>query len=173
MSIDDTQQLTNFSSIVIKKLDNFFSRQTIQVKNDIFSEKRNEFFKLKNENPSADFAVLELAAFYNAIQIFYNLRQKAMKKNKTMSTSEIKKYGNFLIKSSTSLKKTSKKENFLLDKSSMICGLIFENKSYREISLFLKKHYKLNISHTYIRQIVEKYPLIFHKNKEKINEPYS
>lgn len=151
MSIDDTQQLTNFSSIVIKKLDNFFSRQTIQVKNDIFSEKRNEFFKLKNENPSADFSVLELAAFYNAIQIFYNLRQKAMKKNKTMSTSEIKKYGNFLIKSSTSLKKTSKKENFLLDKSSMICGLIFENKSYREISLFIKDQYKTSVYHINIK----------------------
>ena len=57
-------------------------------------------FKLKNENPSADFSVLELTAFYNAIQIFYNLREKARKKNKTMSTSEIKEYGNFLIKSS-------------------------------------------------------------------------
>ena len=152
---------------MIKKLDNFFSKQTIQIKNDIFSEKRNEFFKLKNENPSANFSALELAAFYNAIQIFYNLRQKAIKKNKTMSTAEIKKYGNFLIKSSTSLKKISKKENFLLDKSSMICGLIFENKSYRGMSLFIKNRYKINISHAYIRQIVEKYPLIFKKNEEK------
>ena len=92
---------TNIPVLMIKKLDNFFSRQTIQVKNDIFSEKRNEFFKLKTENPSADFSVLELTAFYNAIQIFYNLREKARKKNKTMSTSEIKEYGNFLIKSSS------------------------------------------------------------------------
>ena len=170
MLIDDTQQLTNFSSIVIKKLDNFFSKQTIQVKNDIFSEKRNEFFRLKNENPSADFSALELAAFYNAIQIFYNLHEKAKKKNKTMSTSEIKKYGNFLIKSSTSLKKISKKENFLLDKSSMICGLISENKSYREISLFIKDQFKTSISHAYIRQIVEKYPSIFKKKEEKSDD---
>ena len=170
MLIEDTQQLTNFSSIVIKKLDNFFSKQTIQVKNDIFSEKRNEFFKLKNENPSANFSALEVAAYYNAIQIFHNLREKAIKKNKTMSTAEIKKYGNFLIKSSTSLKKISKKENFLLDKSSIICGLISENKSYREISFFIKKQYKTSISHAYIRQIVEKHPSIFKKNEEKIND---
>ncbi|MGE4444853.1 MAG: hypothetical protein AB7E37_07800 [Candidatus Altimarinota bacterium] len=173
MSNDNILLYTNISVLTLKKLDYFFRNQNLEVKIDIFTEKRNEFFRLKNENPSANFSALELAAFYNAIQIFYNLQEKAIKKNKTMSTAEIKKYGNFLIKSSTSLKKISKKENFLLDKSSIICGLISENKSYREISLFLKKHYKLNISHTYIRQIVEKYPLIFHKNKEKINEPYS
>lgn len=165
MSNDSILLHTNISILMLRKLDNFFKNQNIEIKNDIFIEKRNEFFRLKNENPSADFTVLELAAFYNAIQIFYNLRQKAIKKNKTMSTAEIKKYGNFLIKSSTSLKKTSKKENFLLDKSSMICGLISENKSYREMSLFIKYQYKTSISHAYIRQIVEKYPLIFHKNK--------
>lgn len=173
MSNDNILLYTNISVLTLKKLDYFFRNQNLEVKIDIFTEKRNEFFRLKNENPSANFSALELAAFYNAIQIFYNLRQKAIKKNKTMSTAEIKKYGNFLIKSSTSLKKISKKENFLLDKSSMICGLIFENKSYREISLFIKDQYKTSVSHTYIRQIIEKYPLIFHKNKEKINEPYS
>lgn len=170
MSNDKILLYTNISVLTLKKLDYFFRNQNLEVKIDIFTEKRNEFFRLKNENPSANFSALELAAFYNAIQIFYNLRQKAMKKNKTMSTSEIKKYGNFLIKSSTSLKKTSKKENFLLDKSSMICGLIFENKSYREISLFIKDQYKTSISHAYIRQIVEKYPSIFKKNEEKIND---
>uniref|UniRef100_UPI0040487F1E hypothetical protein n=1 Tax=Aliarcobacter sp. TaxID=2321116 RepID=UPI0040487F1E len=61
MSKDNILLHTNISIFMIKKLDNFFSRQTIQVKNDIFSEKRNEFFKLKNENPSADFSALELA----------------------------------------------------------------------------------------------------------------
>jgi L-fucose mutarotase/ribose pyranase (RbsD/FucU family) len=170
MSNDSILLHTNISVLKLKKLDNFFSKQTIQLKNEIFSEKRNEFFKLKNENPSADFSALELAAFYNAIQIFYNLHEKAKKKNKTMSTSEIKKYGNFLIKSSTSLKKISKKENFLLDKSSMICGLISENKSYREISLFIKDQFKTSISHAYIRQIVEKYPSIFKKNEEKSDD---
>ena len=173
MSNDNILRYANISVLILKKLDNFFRNQNLEVKIDIFSEKRNEFFKLKNEHPSADFSALELAAFYNAIQIFYNLRERATKKNKTMSLKEIEKYEDYLLKSSSYLKKISKKEDFLLDKSSIINSLISENKSYREISLFLKKHYKLNISHTYIRQIVEKYPLIFHKNKEKINEPYS
>ena len=99
MSKYNILRYTNISILVLKKLDNFFKNQNLELKIDIFSEKRNEFFKLKNENPSADFSVLELAAFYNAIQIFYNLKEKAIKKNKTMSTAEIKKYGNFLIKS--------------------------------------------------------------------------
>ena len=167
MSNDNILLYTNISVLTLKKLDYFFRNQNLEVKIDIFSEKRNEFFKLKNEHPSADFSALELAAFYNAIQIFYNLREKAIKKNKTMSTAEIKKYGNFLIKSSTSLKKISKKENFLLDKSSIICGLISENKSYREISFFIKKQYKTSISHAYIRQIVEKHHLIFKRNEQE------
>lgn len=167
MSKDNILLHTNISIFMIKKLDNFFSRQTIQVKNDIFSEKRNEFFKLKNEKTSADFAALELAAYYNAIQNFYNLKEKATKKNKTMSTQDIKKYENFVIQSTKKFKKTSLKENFLLDKSSIINSLINENKSYRKMSFFIKKHYKINISHTYIKQIIEKHPSIFKKNEEK------
>ena len=167
MSNDGILLHANISILVLKKLDNFFSKQTIQVKNDIFSEKRNEFFKLKNENPSADFAALELAAYYNAIQNFYNLKEKATKKNKTMSTQDIKKYENFVIQSSKKSKKTSLKENFLLDKSSIINSLINENKSYREMSFFIRKHNKINISHTYIKQIIEKHPSIFKKNEDK------
>lgn len=168
MSNDNILLHTNISIFMLKKLDNFFSKQTIQFKNDIFSEKRNEFFKLKNEHPSADFAVLELAAFYISINNFYDLKEKAIKKNKTMSTQDIKKYESYLIKSSFSSKKVSQKENFLLDKSSIINSLISENISYREISLFIKNRYKINISHTYIRQVVEKHPSIFRKNEEKI-----
>jgi len=170
MSNDSILLHTNISVFMLKKLDNFFSKQTIQIKNDIFSEKRNEFFKLKNEKPSADFTALELAAFYNAIQIFYNLRERATKKNKTMSLKEIEKYQDYLLKSSSCLKKISKKEDFLLDKSSIVNYLLTENKSYREMSFFIKKQYKTSISHAYIRQVVEKYPLIFKRNEEKIND---
>lgn len=170
MSNDNILLYTNIPILVLKKLDNFFSRQTIQVKNDIFFEKRNEFFKLKNENSSADFSALELAAFYISIQNFYEFKEKALKKNKTMSTFEIKKYEDFLIKSSFSSKKISKKEDFLLDKSSIICSLISKNKSFREMSLFIKNQYKINISHTYIKQIIKKYPSIFKKKKEESDD---
>lgn len=161
---------TNISVLMLKKLDYFFRNQNLEVKLDIFSEKRNEFFRLKNENPSTDFSVLELAAFYNAIQIFYNLRERATKKNKTMSLKEIEKYEDYLLKSSSYLKKISKKEDFLLDKSSIINSLFIEHRSYREISIFIKKHHKIKISHTYIKQIIEKHPLIFKRNEEKIND---
>lgn len=167
MSNDNILLYTNISVLTLKKLDYFFRNQNLEVKIDIFSEKRNEFFKLKNEHPSADFSALELAAFYISISSFYNLQEKAIKKNKTMSLKEIKKYEDFLIKSSFSSKKISQKENFLLDKSSIICSLISKNKSFREMSFFIKKQYKTSISHAYIRQIVEKHPSIFKKNKEK------
>ena len=81
MSNDNILLHTNISILILRKLDNFFSKQTIQIKNDIFSEKRNAFFKLRNEHPSGDFSALELAAFYISINIFYDLKEKAIRKN--------------------------------------------------------------------------------------------
>lgn len=157
---------TNIQISHLKNLDNFWKNQNLTVKYDIFNEKRNEFFKLKNLNPSAELSALEMASFYSAINNFYNLKEKGMKKNKTFSTVEIKKYESFIIKSSNKSPKISKKENFLIDKSSIVQNLIDENRSYREMSNFLKKYYKMTISHTYIKQIIEKYPNVFENNKE-------
>lgn len=157
---------TNIQISHLKDLDNFWKNLNLEIKSEIFSEKRNEFFKLKNQNPSAEISALEMASFYNAISNFYNLKEKGMKKNKTFSTSEIKKYENLIIKSSKKFQRISKKENFLLDKSSIILSLIDENRSYREMSNFLKKYYRMTVSHTYIKQIIEKYPNVFEHNKE-------
>lgn len=159
-------EYSNITFHQIKKLDNFWKNQNLEIKNEIFAEKRNEFFKLKNQNPSADNTALEMASFYLAINIFCNLKEKGMKKNKSFSTNELNKYDKLIIKSSKKFQRISKKENFLLDKSSIILSLISENRSYREMSIFLKKYHKISISHTYIKQIIEKYPNIFTKNKE-------
>ena len=106
-----------------------------------------------------------MIAFYSAIKSFYDLKTQATKKNKILSTNELKKYDNFLLKSSKKNQRISKKENSLLDKSSIINSLISENKSYREMSIFFKKYYKLKVSHTYIKQIIDKYPIIFYKEE--------
>lgn len=163
MTIENILNDMNISIPMIKILDNFFKKENLEIKIDIFSEKRNKFFKLKNENPNVEFAILDLAAFYFAIKSFYDLKTKVTKKNKILSTNELKKYDNFLLKSSKKNKRISKKENSLLDKSSIISSLISENKSYREMSIFFKKYHKLNVSHTYIKQIIDKYPIIFNK----------
>ena len=150
----------------IKKLDSFFKNQNLEIKIDIFLEKRNEFFKIKNLNQSAEFSALDIASFYLAINNFYKLKEKSMTKNKTMSTSEIKKFNDYTIKASISKQKSSKKEDFLLDKSSIIIDLIAKKRSFREISKYLQQYHKTKISHTYIKQIIEKYPLIFNKKSE-------
>lgn len=160
-------EYSNITIHQIKNLDNFWKNQNLEIKNEIFSEKRNEFFKLKNLTPSADNTALEIASFYNAISNFYNLRKKGIEKNKTFSTTEIRKYEDFIIKSSKKAKKNSKKENLLIDKSSIVQSLINEDRSFREMSSFFKKYHRIDISHTYIKQIIEKYPNIFQKSKEK------
>lgn len=131
---------TNIQISHLKNLDNFWKNLNLEIKNKIFTEKRNEFFKLKNQNPSADNTALEIASFYFAINDFYKLKEKGMKKNKTFSTTELNKYEDFMIKSSKRFQRISKKENFLLDKSSIILSLVNENCSYREMSSFFKKN---------------------------------
>lgn len=157
---------TNIQISHLKNLDNFWKNLHLEVKSKIFLEKRNEFFKLKNQNPSAELSALEMASFYNVLSNFYDLKEKGMKKNKTFSTAELNKYEDFVIKSSKRFQRTSKKENFLLDKSSIVLSLINENRSFREMSSFFKRYHKIAISHTYIKQIIEKYPNIFKKEKE-------
>ena len=158
---------TNIQISHLKDLDNFWKNQNLEMKSEIFSEKRNEFFKLKNLNPGAEISALEIASFYLAINNFYNLRKKGMEKNKTFSTTEIKKYENLIIKSSKKFQRISKKENFLLDKSSIVQSLITENRSFREMSSFFKKYHRIDISHTYIKQIIGKYPDIFNKKEDQ------
>ena len=96
MTIENILKDINISIPMIKILDNFFKKENLEIKIDIFSEKRNKFFKLKNENPNVEFAVLDLIAFYSAIKSFYDLKTQATKKNKILSTNELKKYDNFL-----------------------------------------------------------------------------
>lgn len=160
-------QYSNITIHEIRKLDNFWKNQNLEIKSEIFSEKRNEFFKLKSLNQSAEISALEIASFYFAISNFYNLKEKGMKKNKNFSTTEIRRYEDFLIKSSKKSNRISKKENFLLDKSSIILSLINEDYSYREMSSFFKKYHRIDISHTYIKQIIEKYPDIFNKKEDQ------
>lgn len=158
---------TNIQISHLKNLDNFWKNQNLVIKSEIFSDKRNKFFKLKNQNQSAEISALEIASFYLAISNFHNLKEEGMKKNKTFSTAELNKYKDFLIKSSHKPSKVSKKENFLLDKSSIVQSLINEERSFREMSSFFKKYHKIDVSHTYIKRIIEKYPDIFRKNKKE------
>lgn len=159
-------ECTNITIYRIKELDNFFKNQNIEIKNEIFLEKRNQFFKLKNLNPSAELSALEMASYYLAISYFHSLKEKGIEKNTTFSTTELNKYEDYILKSSKKTQITPKKENFLLDKSSIVQSLINENRSYREMSSFFKKYHKMYISHTYIKQVIEKYPDIFNRRKK-------
>lgn len=152
---------TKLPNILIKRLDNFFKNQNEEIKLDIFSEKRNQFFKLKNIDSSTDNLVLELKSFYSAIDYFYNLHENANSKNKSMLTKDLKKYNEFTIKSSKKQNRSALKEEFLVDKSSIVNDLLLSRRSYREISYFFSKYHNKSISHTYIRRVITKYPEIF------------
>jgi len=69
MLIKQIEQQTKFSLKKRKSLINFFNKQNISIHVDIFKEQRNQFFALKNQYELSD--ITALAAFYNAIDIFY------------------------------------------------------------------------------------------------------
>lgn len=167
MISENILKYTNIPHSRLKILDNFYRKQNLEIKIEIFMEKRNKFFKLKNENPNDDLSTLDMAGFYIAIESFYELKVKVTKKNKTLCANDLKKYDNYLVKSFKNNNKISKKENSLLNKSSVLNSLILEGRSYREMSLFFKQYYKLDVSHTYIKQIIDKYSTIFIKKKQE------
>lgn len=158
-------KISNIPTYEIKKLDNFFKKQNEEIKLDIFSEKRNEYFKLKNQFPSIETSMLEMASFYSSIFNFYKLNQNTSSKNKSMSTAELKKFNDFSIKSVTKQKYIARKENFLLDKSSIVNDLIAKKRSYREMSDYFKRFHKMKVSHTYLKKTIDKYPNIFNKKR--------
>lgn len=159
--IVDILKNENITINSLVKFDKFFSKQNLEVKKDIFQQKKNEFFKLKNENSSADHSALELVSFYVAINNFYNLKEKINKRNENLSTKELKDYENLMINSIEKDRKITMKENFIIDKSSIINKLIQQNTSLRNMSIFFKNNYKKNISHTFINNTIRKYPNIF------------
>lgn len=159
--------MENIPEPSIKKYDNFFKNQNFEVKQIIFEDKRNFYFKLKNENSHMKDSELELQAYYQAIEQLYNLKDEMKSKNKCLSVKKQKKYQEYTILSTKVTKKLSEKENFLLNRSSIIIDLINDNRSYRKMSKYIKKYHQLNISHTYIREIINKYPHIFNEKATK------
>ena len=86
---------TNIQISHLKNLDNFWKNLHLEVKSKIFLEKRNEFFKLKNQNPSAELSALEMASFYNVLSNFYDLKEKGI-----ISDEEFETKKDYLLKSS-------------------------------------------------------------------------
>jgi hypothetical protein len=141
---------TKLSKKEQKKLINWFSNQNILIQIDIFSEQKNQFFKLKNE--CTEVAVVPLAAFLLAIHYFYSLESKKNSKNKQNNLSSSLKLSRFAIKKAKKERYKEKREK-LLNLWSKVTELKAEGFSFRAISDYLRGHHRFNVSHTYIHEL--------------------
>jgi len=152
MLIKQIEQQTQFSLQKRKSLINFFNKQNLEIQVDIFKEQRNQFFVLKNKYDLSD--ITALAAFYKAIDNFYNKETILKQKNKSTSLDELKNISDFAIKKNRKQKISDKREK-LLNLISVISNLLDESYSYRQISQYLRKVHRFEVSHTYVKKIYE------------------
>jgi len=144
------EQQTSFATNQRKSLINWFNKQNIDMQVDIFKEQRNQFFAHKNKYGLSD--ITALAAFCKAIDIYYQKNKILLQKNKSASLKEFNNITEFSIKKYRKQRFSAKREK-LLNLSSVIKNLIDEGYSFRELSKYLYKVHRLEVSHTYIQKI--------------------
>ncbi len=147
-------QLTKLSLKNQKSLMNWFNKQNLIIKMEVFKELRNQFFKLQSIDSIQNRDFISLSAFYVAVQEIYNLDKLVVSKNKSSNLQAIAKISSISIHKYRKSKIKVKKEK-LLNMWSIIKKLKNEAYSFRDISIFLQQRHRLNVSHTYIRNVWE------------------
>jgi len=142
-----------FIELDCNKLINFFAKQDIIVQIEIFKEQKNKFFKIKNQTTKKDPLLL---SFYEAINIYFIKFNKKFYKNKTYNLISQKNITNTNILKDMKEKNSVKKDRFL-NYISIFEKLKEEGYSYRKMSLHFSRYYKYDVSHTYIRQMFNRF----------------
>lgn len=130
------------------------SRQNVLVQIDVFKEQKNQFFKLQNQEVNAE--IVPLAAFYLAIDKYYQLSDSNNIKNKSNSLEKAGQVSQLYIKKGKKLRKKEKFEK-LLDLRHKLIELQEEGYSLRNIKKYLKGAHGFDVSHTYIADRIKEF----------------
>jgi len=151
-SVKKTNSEFNFN-FEQKVLINFFKKQDLLVQIEIFKEQKNQYFKNKHivEN-----SYLSLFAFFKSIDIFYIKFKKKFYKNKTYDLKSQSSIVEINILKDKKQKQSIKKERFL-NYVSVVKKLKNEGYSYRKMSKHFATYYKYDVSHTYLKQMIDKF----------------
>ncbi len=131
------------------KILRWFARQDEEVILLAFERQKTHLFKLsqiKEENRS----IIYLSAMYLAIDTLYQAGKLPLSKNKGSSLEEIQNITDLQIRQFKKNIEAPKIERLLNLKGKMITLRNDQNMSYRDISKFLKKYHRLDVSHTTI-----------------------
>jgi len=139
-------KITKVSQKQKKQLVSWYNKQNILIQNDVFSEKKNYYFKLRNNGISLD--LIPICSFYLALKKLKKTDDLKFK-NKNLNLDSLNKISNNSIKSFKKIKFKEKREK-LLNYCNLIKKLRSENFSFRQISDYLRGHHRFEVSHTYI-----------------------
>lgn len=132
-----------------KKVLKWLANQDEEIVLMAFEKQKDYLFNLSKSNEE-NRSIIYLSALYMAANNLYNLYHAQTSKNRGMDINAIKGVTKIQAKK---FKKKSKSEKFdkLLDiKNKILVLKDEENLSFREISEFLKRYHRLEVSHSYI-----------------------
>jgi len=152
--IKDIEQLTLLSKEQRKTLTRWFTRQNELIQVDIFKEQKDQYFKLKSKCSSAN--TIPLAAFYLAINKFFEKDRIIKKKNKSHNLDYLSAISEFAMKKNEEMRTNDVREK-LLNFSSFIFTMKKRGKSLRKIKQDLLSIYKFEVSHTSISNFIKEF----------------
>ena len=131
------------------KILRWLSKQNEEVILLAFEKQKEQLFKLnhfKEDNRS----ILYLSAMYLAINDLYQISRAPLSKNRSGDLMNIQNVTNLQIKQFKKDYESQKIDRLMNLKGKLITLKNDENMSYRDISKFLKKYHRLDVSHTTI-----------------------
>ncbi|WP_193315833.1 hypothetical protein [Poseidonibacter ostreae] len=131
---------------------NWFKKQNILIKLEIFKEKKNQFYKLKSIDADIDKELLDYISLLKAIEKLNRQEEYLKKKNKNMTIENIKSISNIEI---IKLRKARKRKKYeqVLNRWSIVTRLRTESVSWRGIEEYFLTKYKIKISHQWLRHM--------------------
>lgn len=128
----------------------WLSRQNDLVIYDLFKLQKNHFHRLKSQNTDYDLILLSIASLFLALKESILSSQVPNRKNKNSDFSFLRQVSKNRAKQFRKPRKKLKQER-LLNLQSVILGLVNnDGYSYREVSEYLLKYHKFEVSHTMI-----------------------
>ncbi len=128
----------------------WLSRQNELVIYDVFRVQKNHFHRLKSQGLVDDLILLSIASLFLAIKDIVVSSQLPNRKNKNGDFSFLRRVSKSRAKQFQKPRKKAKHDR-LLDLQSVILSLVNDNGySYRDVSCYLQKYHKFEVSHTMI-----------------------
>jgi IS30 family transposase len=151
----NVDRITKISTSDRQKSLRWLSRQNDLIVYDVFKLQKSHFHRLKSQNIDKDLVLLSVASLFLSLRETISASNPVKRKNRSADFNFLRQISKNRAKQFRKARKKVKYEK-LLDLQSVIYSLAtIEKFSTREISKYLLKHHRLEISHTSISKFLK------------------